>query len=153
MATSIVDVLAQWLESNGISEELDAYIRRVMRQHAACFDSDDEQRHGCFEIFRAYEALLHQLLSDFLQEIRRDAHLAALGGSCASPEQLLTALRAENLAGPRLRAGQLGLLSIASYEDFAAAARRHRAIAQVQADQLLQQLAVQVAAGAELKKS
>ncbi|CAE7399172.1 unnamed protein product [Symbiodinium natans] len=143
--SSLLDPLAQWLEANAIQGELEAYVRK----HAAAFAERDEYDHACFDIYRGYDALVRRILTEFLEEIRSDAHLCAVG-SQATPERLLSELRQEGAALRRDAAGKRlqELLEITSFEEFAAAAGRLRRQAETEAACLLAGMAVRVAGGA-----
>ncbi|OLP90809.1 hypothetical protein AK812_SmicGene27585 [Symbiodinium microadriaticum] len=110
---SLLDSLAQWVEATSALQELEAYVRR----HAAVFAEREEYDHACFEIYRGYEALVERLLTDFLEEVRRDAHLSPLGGQW-TPERLLSVLREERAVCRRDVAGQRFqvLIAITTFE-------------------------------------
>ncbi|CAE7682490.1 unnamed protein product [Symbiodinium sp. CCMP2456] len=142
---SLLDSLAHWVEATSALQELEAYVRR----HAAVFAERDEYDHACFEIYRGYETLVERLLTDFLEEVRRDAHLSPLGGQW-TPERLLSVLREERAVCRRDAAGQRFqvLIAITTFEEFALASQRLRRQAEVEAASLLTGIAFRVAGGA-----
>eukprot|EP00435_Cladocopium_sp_Y103_P039358 s1846_g10.t1 len=145
MAAAIRNCLIQWLDASTAVHELDTFIR----QNAATFDDSEEQRHLCFEIFQRYEGLVDRLLNEFLEEHRRDVHLAGIDGGAASVRRLLAVCQEEGAcaAGSPEQRILDSLLRITTYEDYVRISLDFKRAAEEQAAQMLQRLAVQVAGG------
>mmetsp|Transcript_71845 Transcript_71845/g.166224 ORF Transcript_71845/g.166224 Transcript_71845/m.166224 type:complete len:164 (-) Transcript_71845:161-652(-) len=122
---SVLDGLAEYLQEAGSLAELEDFIRR----HCCCFPSEEgaELPHECWEIYRRYEALVQSVLADFVEVSKRDLHMVGLA-SQVTAEAVVKALQEERAfrrpdsPGEQLRA----LVAIASFEEFAAAARHSR---------------------------
>ncbi|CAK9034010.1 unnamed protein product [Durusdinium trenchii] len=140
MSAALRDCLIQWLDTNSVAQELDAFIR----QHAAQFEGSEEQCHGGFETFQRYEALVDRLLNEFLEEHRRDLHLAGIEGS-SSVRRVLRAWAEEG--GGCHSQGLEALMRVTCYEEYLEASMCAQRAAELKAKEMLQRLAVQVAGG------
>eukprot|EP00913_Durusdinium_trenchii_P029882 g28001.t1 len=139
-----------WCKGRGISwmnrcvDGLGHYLDAFIRQHAAQFEGSEEQCHGGFETFQRYEALVDRLLNEFLEEHRRDLHLAGIEGS-SSVRRVLRAWAEEG--GGCHSQGLEALMRVTCYEEYLEASMCAQRAAELKAKEMLQRLAVQVAGG------